>query len=71
MSSNKLSYYHRHAIDKYSMLIFTSERYFKINFDNFNYIKCIPYFKKGRNLLLYFSSKSKGFDKDTSTGVEE
>ena len=38
---------------------------------NFNYIKCIPYFKKGRNLLQYFSSKIKGFDKDTrtSTGV--
>ena len=36
---------------------------------NFNYIKCIPYFKKGRTLLLYFSSKIKGFDKDTSTGV--
>ena len=25
----------------------------------FNYIKCIPYFKKGRNLLSYFSSKIK------------
>ena len=24
---------------------------------NFNYIKCIPYFKKGRKLLSYFSSK--------------
>ena len=36
---------------------------------NFNYIKCIPYFKQGRNLLSYFSSKIKGFDKDTSTGV--
>ena len=38
---------------------------------NFNYIKCIsiPYFTKGRNLLSYFSSKIKGFDKDTSTGV--
>ena len=34
---------------------------------NFNYIKCIPYFKKGRNPLSYFSSKIKGFDKDTSS----
>ena len=25
--------------------------------------------QKGRNLLSYFSSKIKGFDKDTSTGV--
>ena len=33
---------------------------------NFNYI---PYFNKGRNLLLYFSSKFKEFDKDTSVGV--
>ena len=36
---------------------------------NFNYIKCIPYFKQVRNFLSYFSSKIKGFDKDTSTGV--
>ena len=36
---------------------------------NFTYFKCIPYFKKGRNLLSNFSSKIKEFDKDTSTGV--
>ena len=36
---------------------------------NFNYFKCIPYFKKGRNLLSYFLSKIKGFKKNTSTGV--
>ena len=34
---------------------------------NFNFIKCIPYFKKGRNLLSYFSPKIKEFDRDTST----
>ena len=36
---------------------------------NFGFIKCIPYFKKGRNLLSYFSSKIKEFIRDTSTGV--
>ena len=36
---------------------------------NFNFIKCTPYFKKGRNLLSYFSPKIKEFNKDTSTGV--
>ena len=35
----------------------------------FNFIKCIPYFNKGRNLLLYFSPKIKEFVRDTSTGV--
>ena len=35
---------------------------------NFNFIKCIPFFKKGRN-LSYFSPKIKEFDRDTSTGV--
>ena len=35
----------------------------------FNFIKCIPYFKNGRNLLSYFSPKFKEFDRDTSTGV--
>ena len=34
---------------------------------NFNFIKCVPYFKKGRNLLSYFSPKLKEFDRDTST----
>ena len=36
---------------------------------NFNFIKCIPYFKKGRNLLSYFSSKIKELLQSTSTGV--
>ena len=35
----------------------------------FNLIKCIPYFKKGRNLLSYVLPKIKEFDRDTSTGV--
>ena len=35
----------------------------------FGYIKCIPYFKKGRNLLSYFSSKIKDYERDTATGV--
>ena len=36
---------------------------------SFNFIKCIPYFIKGRNLLSYFSPKIKEFDRDTSNGV--
>jgi len=36
---------------------------------NFNYLKCVVYFKKGRNLLSYFSSKIKESNRDTSTGV--
>ena len=36
---------------------------------NFNFIKCVPYFKKGRNPLSYFSPKIKEFDRDTSTRV--
>ena len=36
---------------------------------HFNYFKCIPYFNNGRNLLSYFLSKIKGFEKDTSSGV--
>ena len=35
----------------------------------FGYIKCIPYFKKGRNLLSYFSSKIKDYEMDKATGV--
>ena len=41
----------------------------KLVSENFGYIKCIPYFKKGRNLLSYFSSKIKEFETDSSTGV--
>jgi hypothetical protein len=36
---------------------------------NFKFIKCTPYYKKGRNLLSYFSPKIKEFNSDTSTGV--
>ena len=36
---------------------------------NFSFLKCIPYFKKGRNLLSIFSSKIKEFNRETSTGV--
>ena len=36
---------------------------------HFSFIKCVPYFKKGRNLLFYFSPKIKESNIDTSTGV--
>ena len=36
---------------------------------NFNFIKCVPYFRKARNLLSYCLPKIKEFYRDTSTGV--
>ena len=35
----------------------------------FGFIKCIPYYKKSKTLLSYFSSKIKDTDKSTNTGV--
>jgi hypothetical protein len=33
----------------------------------FKFIKCIPYYKKSKNLLSYFSSRIKVTDKSTNT----
>jgi len=35
----------------------------------FPFLNCVPYFKKGRNLISYFSSKIKEYQINTSTGV--
>ena len=36
---------------------------------NFYFIKCVPYFQRGRNILSYFLQSIKEFDRVTSIGV--